>query len=127
MNAIGTRRNVSLDMAMDLFDDSNEADLNKAVDSLACKKFTLTSRLDKALPEKRPAVVTVEDGAEQILPRRVRFPYSRHSSYPELCHLVERFRPMDVWPCTYNTKEWLQHGTKATPVDTALSWLLSQA
>ncbi|KAL5872409.1 hypothetical protein ACKVWC_008041 [Pyricularia oryzae] len=110
MNAIGTRRNVSLDMAMGLFDDSNEADLNKAVDSLACKKFTLTSRLDKALPEKRPAVVTVEDGAEQILPRRVRFPYSRHSSYPELCHLVERFRPMDVWPCTYNTKEWLQHG-----------------
>ncbi|TLD28821.1 hypothetical protein PspLS_03744 [Pyricularia sp. CBS 133598] len=109
INAIGTRRNVSLDMAMNLFDDSNEADLNKAVESLARKNSTLTFGLGKAPSEHHPGLVTVEDSAEQSLRGRVRFPYSRHSSYPELCHLVERFRPMDVWPCTYNAKEWIQH------------------
>ncbi|KAI6375399.1 hypothetical protein MCOR25_002965 [Pyricularia grisea] len=110
MNSIGTRRNVSLDMAINLFDESNEADLNKAVDSLARKKSTLTSGLSKASSEKRADVVTTEDDTREILPRRVRFPYSRHSSYPELCHLIERFRPIDVWPCTYHGKEWLQQG-----------------
>ncbi|KAI9794035.1 MAG: hypothetical protein M1816_006660 [Peltula sp. TS41687] len=33
------------------------------------------------------------------LPRTLTFPYSRHSSYQELCHLVEAFRPKDVYPC----------------------------
>ncbi|KAM0806338.1 beta-lactamase-like protein, partial [Usnea florida] len=28
------------------------------------------------------------------------FPYSRHSSYEELCNLVKAFEPVDVYPCT---------------------------
>ena len=28
------------------------------------------------------------------------FPYSRHSSYEELCDLVKAFEPVDVYPCT---------------------------
>ncbi|KAF4336385.1 hypothetical protein FBEOM_9751 [Fusarium beomiforme] len=33
-----------------------------------------------------------------------------HSSLPELCHFVEAFRPLDVWPCTVNPTEWLKNG-----------------
>lgn len=48
------------------------------------------------------------------LPRVIRFPYSRHSSYPELCHLVSLFNPRDVWPCTVDYDEWTQN-SKALP------------
>ncbi|PNP75865.1 hypothetical protein FNYG_10725 [Fusarium nygamai] len=47
---------------------------------------------------------------ECSLPRTIYFPYSRHSSLPELCHFVEAFRPLDVWPCTVNNAEWLKNG-----------------
>ncbi|KAF5541279.1 hypothetical protein FNAPI_10279 [Fusarium napiforme] len=58
---------------------------------------------------------------ESSLPRTIYFPYSRHSSLPELRHFVEAFRPLDVWPCTVNNAEWLknddghqQHGSQTT-------------
>jgi len=44
------------------------------------------------------------DGLE--LPKIITFPYSRHSSYEELCHLVEIFDPKDIYPCTVNEKTW---------------------
>lgn len=34
------------------------------------------------------------------------FPYSRHSSYDELCDLVKAFLPTDVYPCTVNEENW---------------------
>lgn len=36
----------------------------------------------------------------QELPNSIDFPYSRHSSYEELCDLVKAFEPVDVYPCT---------------------------
>ncbi|CVK93405.1 uncharacterized protein FMAN_02813 [Fusarium mangiferae] len=47
---------------------------------------------------------------ECSLPRTIYFPYSRHSSLPELRHFVQAFRPLDVWPCTVNNAEWLKNG-----------------
>lgn len=44
------------------------------------------------------------------LPRKIRFPYARHSSYPEICELVELFKPRDVWPCTESPLEWQKNG-----------------
>jgi hypothetical protein len=38
--------------------------------------------------------------------RTIRFPYSRHSSYSELCELVAAFRPNDVFPCTVDEAHW---------------------
>jgi hypothetical protein len=38
--------------------------------------------------------------------RTIRFPYSRHSSYSELCELVAAFRPQDVFPCTVDEANW---------------------
>lgn len=43
---------------------------------------------------------------EQLQNRTIRFPYSRHSSYSELCELVAAFRPKDVFPCTVDEEAW---------------------
>ncbi|KAI7246924.1 hypothetical protein KC343_g6713 [Hortaea werneckii] len=40
------------------------------------------------------------------LPKRITFPYSRHSSYSELCRLVEAFKPSDIHPCTVDRANW---------------------
>lgn len=48
-----------------------------------------------------------------LLNNRIRFPYSRHSSYGELCYLVSALRPKDVWPCTVDTVRWFRQGMGA--------------
>jgi len=40
------------------------------------------------------------------LPKVITFPYSRHSSYSELCLLVDVFKPKDVFPCTVDKANW---------------------
>lgn len=40
--------------------------------------------------------------------RTIHFPYSRHSSYEELRHLVSKFRPKDICPCTVDTEAWTE-------------------
>lgn len=40
--------------------------------------------------------------------RTIQFPYSRHSSYDELCHLVSVFKPNDVYPCTADETSWCE-------------------
>ncbi|RDA86938.1 hypothetical protein CP532_1871 [Ophiocordyceps camponoti-leonardi (nom. inval.)] len=62
--------------------------------------------LSRLIPgsERKPAVP--DETTAGGLPSVIRFPYSRHSSYPELCQLVDTFRPHDVWPCTVNIERW---------------------
>lgn len=43
-------------------------------------------------------------------PDVITFPYSRHSSYEELRHLLSVFRPKDVFPCTAPTAEEYDEG-----------------
>ncbi|ETS73247.1 hypothetical protein PFICI_14852 [Pestalotiopsis fici W106-1] len=45
------------------------------------------------------------------LPTRITFPYARHSAYPELRHLIETFRPKDVWPNTVDLSKWAERDT----------------
>lgn len=44
--------------------------------------------------------------AESSRNKTIRFPYSRHSSYTELCELVAAFKPRDVFPCTVDEATW---------------------
>lgn len=44
--------------------------------------------------------------SEPTLNRTIRFPYSRHSSYFELCDLVRAFSPTDIFPCTADETHW---------------------
>jgi hypothetical protein len=53
-----------------------------------------------SLSASKPAIT------EEPRNRTIRFPYSRHSSYSELCELVAAFRPQDVFPCTVDEGHW---------------------
>ncbi|KAI5283312.1 hypothetical protein KEM54_002241, partial [Ascosphaera aggregata] len=46
------------------------------------------------------------DKPQCTFPDLIKFPFSRHSSYSELCDLVRAFRPRDVIPCTVHEEEW---------------------
>lgn len=45
-------------------------------------------------------------GKTDHLPNIIHFPYSRHSSYNELCELVSAFKPKDIYPCTTDPLTW---------------------
>ncbi|KAJ5543451.1 hypothetical protein N7461_009454 [Penicillium sp. DV-2018c] len=51
----------------------------------------------------------ISGGDTTDLPNTIHFPYSRHSSYDELCELVAAFRPKDVYPCTVDPATWDEH------------------
>ena len=44
----------------------------------------------------------------KALPKVITFPYSRHSSYRELCHLVRVFNPKDIYPSTVDEAHWVE-------------------
>ncbi|KAL2001680.1 hypothetical protein VTN02DRAFT_1401 [Thermoascus thermophilus] len=47
-----------------------------------------------------------QDKSRCPLPNVINFPYSRHSSYSELCEFVSAFRPKDIFPCTIDSENW---------------------
>lgn len=93
--AASTGRNTSLDIDIASFGEKQEAAIMDAFRSIGQKRNT---RSDPA----------TEASTSDPLPRKITFPYSRHSSYQELCHLVHAFRPLDVWPCTVDPTDWLR-------------------
>lgn len=96
LQAVTNGRNISLDIDISSFGNQNETELAAAIHSIAQKTKGGTGKEATEAPE--------------VLGQKVRFPYSRHSSYPELCDLVKVFRPKDVWPCTVNPVEWASSG-----------------
>lgn len=81
-------------------------------------KVNLEMQLQKASvdsqdgPSLRTLVAALSTNAtksvtiEELRNRTIRFPYSRHSSYSELCDLVRAFEPQDVFPCTVDEAKW---------------------
>ncbi|GAB7329712.1 hypothetical protein MBLNU13_g01444t1 [Cladosporium sp. NU13] len=49
---------------------------------------------------------TISTNHNTNLPKQITFPYSRHSSYEELCYLIDAFKPKDIWPCTVDKANW---------------------
>ncbi|KAK4219877.1 beta-lactamase-like protein [Rhypophila decipiens] len=94
IESVASGRKMTLDLDMSKFGDNNEVALQQALQAIANKaQFDIRK-------------VSAEPG----LPNTITFPYSRHSSYPELCDLVNIFKPRDVWPCTVHRSEWLREG-----------------
>ncbi|GAB1315854.1 DNA repair metallo-beta-lactamase domain-containing protein [Madurella fahalii] len=95
LSAVANGRKVPLDLERAAFKEDNKTDLVHGIQAI-------TNRLklrNKQLPP---------NGADaRALPNVITFPYSRHSSYTELCNLVNTFRPGDVWPCTVDVPRWL--------------------
>ncbi|PWY82874.1 hypothetical protein BO70DRAFT_379437 [Aspergillus heteromorphus CBS 117.55] len=48
----------------------------------------------------------LRDKQGNLLPKIINFPYSRHSSYAELCDLIAAFKPKDIHPCTVDPVTW---------------------
>lgn len=71
--------------------DMDDLKLEDIVTALA-NRVTRT-KLESEAPEEAPK----QSG---ILPKHILFPFSRHSSYGELCSLIEAFKPKDIFPCT---------------------------
>ncbi|QPC78671.1 hypothetical protein HYE68_009423 [Fusarium pseudograminearum] len=91
---VSTGRNIPLDWDVDTLS-TNSA---KEVIAILVQKLRKNSKNQKSVHE-------------EALPKTIYFPYSRHSSLPELRHFVDAFRPKDIWPCTINTAEWLRNRT----------------
>ncbi|CAM1505777.1 Fc.00g114140.m01.CDS01 [Cosmosporella sp. VM-42] len=97
LQTITTGRKISLDIDITSLD---KRDPTQDVVGVLAEKL-------RNMPKKNVGKIDVH---HEHLPKTIRFPYSRHSSYPELCDLVRVFRPKDVWPCTVNPAEWLSQG-----------------
>ncbi|OAA67353.1 DNA repair metallo-beta-lactamase [Niveomyces insectorum RCEF 264] len=86
-------------------------------------KETTTKRIADAVRDMAAAMRSREtangadSGSSTGLPRTVTFPYSRHASYAELCDLLDKLRPRDVWPCTVNPAKWFHSGKVITIED----------
>ncbi|KAL1880590.1 hypothetical protein VTK73DRAFT_5395 [Phialemonium thermophilum] len=94
--AVTNGRNIPLDLDVTDSGDDRKLMISNVVQALAQKSLTGI---------KRPSM---EDptGKGEALSNLITFPYSRHSSYPELCHLIEAFKPKDIWPCTVDPVDW---------------------
>ncbi len=97
LSAITTGRRVPLDLERVVFGENNETNLKNGLEAIV-GKLGVRQQLSE------------NDSDGQSLPTVVTFPYSRHSSYPELCNLVGAFKPKDVWPCTVDLPSWLREG-----------------
>jgi len=91
-------RDVPLGFDISKIGDEERTGVRDAIQSMANKL---------ALGDRKKAVTEPTDGT---LPNRIYFPYSRHSSYAELCGLVDKFKPRDIWPCTESHREWHDAG-----------------
>ncbi|CAG8974477.1 hypothetical protein HYALB_00010863 [Hymenoscyphus albidus] len=60
----------------------------------------------RASPAPPPASTLPTSADKDGLPKLITFPYSRHSSLPELQDLVRIFKPKDVYPCTVDEVSW---------------------
>lgn len=83
-----------------------EIDLDDQEDNISLP--TLALAIVKSVKEARQIDQDGDAKQDQNLPRQITFPYARHSSYHELCHLVGIFKPKDVYPCTENMSSWLE-------------------
>lgn len=97
--------------------DSADKDLHQphtaAAASAKALKETVTEMIESHGSRTEPFLQNqrTQDDDETI----ITFPYSRHSSYAEQCHLVDAFKPRDVWPCTADFKEWSENGQSYAP------------
>ncbi|KAI9751033.1 MAG: hypothetical protein M4579_006208 [Chaenotheca gracillima] len=87
------------------------ASVNRSLrlDTLTDESTSLDRLAEMLLTEVPPdAPKAPLDGAQGRvnLPQTIVFPYSRHSSYAELCHLVGSFKPKTVYPCTVDEEGW---------------------
>lgn len=98
------RYNLTLEGLEDILsmDDEKNVSLQDLREALSKAPQWLDSLREPSVPAD-PARPNKDNAA-----RTIHFPYSRHSSYGELRHLVDRFRPKDICPCTVDPEGWTE-------------------
>ncbi|KAK4666018.1 hypothetical protein QC763_407530 [Podospora pseudopauciseta] len=96
LGAVASGRKVPLDLERSALDDKDEI---KLADGL----HAITKKLK---PQNKQH--SLNESNAVALPRTITFPYSRHSSFPELCELTDAFKPRDIWPCTVDLRRWIE-------------------
>ncbi|KAF2017901.1 hypothetical protein BU24DRAFT_346117, partial [Aaosphaeria arxii CBS 175.79] len=84
-------RKGKLDLPGELPRESQDSDADLSLHSLVSRLEAHVEKTKEAQDQTR---------------RTIRFPYSRHSSYSELCCLVKALNPKDIFPCTVDEKTW---------------------
>ncbi|GAO16177.1 hypothetical protein UVI_02045280 [Ustilaginoidea virens] len=97
-NMAASGRDLSLNMGIEEFNDELSADMTAALESL----------LERLRHEPTGTEATHASPRADGLPSVILFPFARHSSYRELCHLTQTFQPKDVWPCTVD-QWWIRN------------------
>ncbi|KAL4806879.1 hypothetical protein BDV18DRAFT_138375 [Aspergillus unguis] len=100
----GAFRSKSKALSLDSYGmkDAHEMSLEQLVDILSRGRLGE----EPLIPEHLKTSTSIQDKMGRPLPRTIRFPYSRHSSYAELCDLVAAFKPRDIHPCTVDPLDW---------------------
>ncbi|KAK0672034.1 beta-lactamase-like protein [Cercophora samala] len=98
LGAVASGRKVPLDLERSTLEDKDEI---KLADGLQAITKKLKSQNKQHSPTHSKTVA---------LPKTITFPYSRHSSFPELCELADTFKPRDIWPCTVDIPRWIEQG-----------------
>ncbi len=76
----------------------------QSLNGLYPERIQLVLNIDE---ESRRSLVRSEVmRAKRLAKEHQRFPYSRHSSYEELCHFLSIFRPVDIYPCVTDKENW---------------------
>ena len=71
--------------------------------------------LDKFIPNTHDGGVPARSmSTEAPLNDTIYFPFSRHSSYTELCDLVAALKPSDIYPCTVEEQAWTENVSMRT-------------
>lgn len=98
------RYNLTLDGLEDVLvaDDEKNISLQELKEALTKASQWMDSLGQSSVP------TSVERSSKYNPARTIHFPYSRHSSYAELRHLVSKFRPKDICPCTVDTEGWTE-------------------
>ncbi|KAK3333765.1 beta-lactamase-like protein [Cercophora scortea] len=99
LSSVANGRKIALNLEMSTFGERNETAIINAIHAIAKKSHL-------GLGKRR----SPHEKSKDLLPKMITFPYSRHSSYPELCGFLEAFKPRDVWPCTVSIPEWIDKG-----------------
>ena len=95
----------------DLYLTLNKSEEVKVENDSSLRPEEFVALLSKILGQGKPSDPT--DALLDQLPKpeihindTIHFPYSRHSSYNELRHLVNEFQPRDICPCTVCPEAW---------------------
>ncbi|KAI1341139.1 hypothetical protein F5Y15DRAFT_25527 [Xylariaceae sp. FL0016] len=92
-------------------DVSLDIDIPDTADDTSQLVAILASLVRKLEAMQNPIAKDQQQGnSKSPLPNIIRFPYSRHSSLPELRSFVHAFKPKDIWPCTFEPRSWFEQG-----------------